>query len=548
MKYKCVNRLLSIVVGSIYFSVASYGWAAVVENLTVGNAKALSLGHAVTADPPGIDSIHFNPAGLAELDGRLMNIKLLMAALEFEVEFGDHDARTQQVLDEYGYEDEAANSTSKTSTIGLKLPFSEGVKEWPLPVLIAPLGGASYSPPNSGTTFATAVYTPLAAGYIRDSDDPGRFMGEELSLVKITYFSPSVGFQLTDTLSLGASVGLSWQGAGVKLPLRVPSSVLVFADTLVGLFQDQGICPDPDDPSPFLDMCGGAIGPYTSITTLEVDAEDNLVVNVNVGALWKPTPWFSWGFVYQAESVGQLEGTYTLEYGDQWVNFFSDLHESDAWNVINAVVPFPNGLRNSPHGEGVETGKVAVDVIMPAHFSTGISLQVTPKWKLNFDMKWTDWAAWEGLEVEFEGEVDFLKLATLLSPYAEMQTLTIPRQYKSVWNWALGLEFQYSDNLALRFGYEPRKSSIPDHKQDVLLPVGDADLYAFGFEYKLGNNQLIEAGFGYLLAKADVPAGSSSNANSTDQTTNIIYNPYAGTDFSSQVQGLLFELSYTSYF
>ena len=38
--------------------------AALVENLTMGNAKALALGNAVTADPPGVDAIHFNPAGL----------------------------------------------------------------------------------------------------------------------------------------------------------------------------------------------------------------------------------------------------------------------------------------------------------------------------------------------------------------------------------------------------------------------------------------------------------------------------------------------------
>ena len=536
------------VLGCQLFGISGNSWGAIVENLTVGNAKALSLGNAVTADPPGIDSIHYNPAGLAQLDGRLMNIKLLAAGLKFGIEFEGHDSRTQQVLDEYGYEDEAAYSSSKTSTIGLKLPFSDGVKEWPLPFLVAPLGGASYSSPGSGATFATAVYTPLAAGYVRDSDDPGRFMGEELSLVKITYFSPSFGFDLSDSWSIGASVGMSWQGAGVKLPLRVPSSVLVFADTFVNLFQDQGVCPDPEDPSPFLDLCGGALGPYTMITELEVDAEDALVWNINIGALWKPTPWFTWGFVYQAESVGHLEGSYRLEYGDQWVNFFGDLHQSDAWNVINAVVPFPTGVRNSPDGEGVETGDVAIDIIMPAHFSTGISVQMTPSWKLNFDVKWTDWGAWEGLEVQFDKQVDFLKLARLLSPYAELETLTIPRNYESVWNWALGLEYQYNNNLALRFGYEPRKSSIPDDKQDVLLPVGDAELFAFGFEYRLGASQIIEAGFGYLLAKADVPAGSSSNANSTDQATNIIYNPYAGTDFSSQVEGLLFELSYTSTF
>ena len=42
--------------------------AALVENLTT-SVVAMALGNAVTADPPGIDSVHFNPAGLARLEG-----------------------------------------------------------------------------------------------------------------------------------------------------------------------------------------------------------------------------------------------------------------------------------------------------------------------------------------------------------------------------------------------------------------------------------------------------------------------------------------------
>src|SRR4051794_39281014 len=42
--------------------------AGVSDNL-VTSPIAMALGNAVTADPPGIESIHFNPAGLARLTG-----------------------------------------------------------------------------------------------------------------------------------------------------------------------------------------------------------------------------------------------------------------------------------------------------------------------------------------------------------------------------------------------------------------------------------------------------------------------------------------------
>ncbi|OUS25491.1 hypothetical protein A9Q99_21365 [Gammaproteobacteria bacterium 45_16_T64] len=521
--------------------------------MTVGNAKALALGNAVTADPPGIDSIHFNPAGLAKLKGEQYNLKLLFASFNFKAEFGDHDAQTQEVLDAYGYEDEASNSTSETSDAGLRVPFTEGITEWPLPFLVVPLGGASFSPPGSNMTFATAAYAPMAAGYIRDSDDPGRFMGEYLSLMKVTYFSPSIGVQLTDEWAVGGSLGFSWQGATVATELRVPNIALVLADQLVKQLDEQGVCENAALVE-IINICGGdpladPINPYTNAARLEFDAETYMVWNLNVGALWSPTEWFTWGFVYHFENTAEMEGTYQMSYGDEWVSLFSGLYESQAWDLLNFVTPFPTGLVDSPDGKGIQAGDAKLSFVNPAHFSTGISVQLTPKFKVNLDAKWTDWGVWEGLVIEFDEDQEFTKVARLLAPeYATLDTLTIPRHYESVWNWAVGFEYQYTMNLALRAGYEPRASSIPDDKQGVLLPLGDADLYTFGFSYQMAKDELLEFGFGYMHAEADIPAGSSTNANSTDQYNNFLYNPYAGTDIETSVDAILIEFSYTSTF
>ena len=62
--------------------------AALVENLTIGNPIALSLGNAVTADPPGVDSIYYNPAGLTSIRGREGLLKVAAVSLDFRVDFG----------------------------------------------------------------------------------------------------------------------------------------------------------------------------------------------------------------------------------------------------------------------------------------------------------------------------------------------------------------------------------------------------------------------------------------------------------------------------
>ncbi len=520
--------------------------AALVENLTMGNAKALSLGNAVTADPPGIDSVHYNPAGLANLDGRQYNLKVLAANMQFGVDFGGHDAKTQQMIDYFGYHDESAYQSSDTSTVGLRLPYNEGIYEWPLPFLVAPLGGASYRPLNSNMTFATAAYTPMAAGYIRDDDDPARYMGQYMSMMRIVYFSPSIGIQVNDELQVGATIHFSWQGVTAGTQIRVPNMALALGENLTEMLQVQDLCPDPGDPEPVINFCGleeevARLGPYTDVAKLEFDAESSLVTGINVGFIWQPLQWLKWGAVYQTESDPEIHGTYRLTYNDEWVNFFGGLHESDLGGAIQSLIPFPVGNRS-------EKGNSIVRLVTPAHFSTGVSLQMTPRWKFNMDAKWTDWAAWDGLTVKFDKALDFTRLATLVSDYSRLTELTIPRHYKSVWNWAFGWEYQYSSDLALRFGYEPRKTSIPDDKQDVLLPVGDADLYSVGFAYKLPEGQVVEMALGYVAANADVPANSSTNANSSDDLNNFIYNPYAGTDFSTYLRAYLVEFSYSAYF
>ncbi|RLU02275.1 MAG: aromatic hydrocarbon degradation protein, partial [Ketobacter sp.] len=80
-------------------SQASY--SAISENLTIANPKALALGNAVTADPPGVDSIHFNPAGLARVHGREGLFKLTFAYFNLQADFGSYSDRAQAEIDKW---------------------------------------------------------------------------------------------------------------------------------------------------------------------------------------------------------------------------------------------------------------------------------------------------------------------------------------------------------------------------------------------------------------------------------------------------------------
>lgn len=160
----------------------------------------------------------------------------------------------------------------------------------------------------------------------------------------------------------------------------------------------------------------------------------------------------------------------------------------------------------------------------------------------------SDWAAWQELEISFDQDIDFLQLARLVQPdEAEMRTLRMPMRFKNVWNWGIGMEYQYSDHKAPRAGYEPRPSSIPADKHTVLLPLGDSHLFATGFSYAIDHAQQLDVSLAYFLAKRNTPAGQSDTSNNLNQLY-FIYNPYMGTDYQSKVTAVILALSYQQQF
>ncbi|MVF14894.1 aromatic hydrocarbon degradation protein [Ketobacter sp. MCCC 1A13808] len=529
--------IFTLVIG-FTLTVSNHTSAALIENMTIANPKATALGNAVTADPPGIDSIHYNPAGLARVKGREGLFKLALVSFTFGAEFGDYDPVAQTEIDKWGLDetDSVVNSASETSTPIIKVPFVDGRTEWPLPVVIVPTGGAAYRPSGKNYTVGTAAFVPFAAGYVREEeDDPARFMGTELAMTRLTYFSPTIGFQFNDEWSFGVGIHFSYNGLSAQTDLRLALLPLGVINTALEQIGEGSDCLGGA-----FELCGHSLSPFEEAIELDVDVETALSVSAVFGALWQPTSWFTWGFVYQTEADNKMKGSYRLTYSDDWQALWGSFH--------NELAPIPAYL-GFPKGVAEQTGEATVDLKHPAHFSTGVSVQVTPRWKINLDAKWTDWDVWEGFRVEFDAPFELGSLAGKIVPhYASTTSLVIPRNYESVWNVAMGVEYQYNDRLVLRAGWEPRKSSVPDDKLDVLLPMGEADLYGVGLGYEFLKNMHVELALAYFISKNDIPAGSSTNANDLNPATSAWYNPYTGIDIKTETSAIMFESSFTWQF
>lgn len=520
-------------------------------NLSI-DLRALSLGNAVTADPPGISAVHYNPAGLAKLDGRRVDYQFLAANFSLEAKYSAPPG-----FGVFGYSDDPVvcndtprdgkdrcssfkTGTSKTEGVSLYVPIMDDVVDLPPGPLGAPLFAFSFKSPGSKFTFANAMYAPLAAGYYRADDDPGNYLGKRVALERITLLSPSVGYQVNDEISVGLSIGLSYQAVALETDFRAPNELLGMMRVI-----DEEICPPFKGQSNIVidlflfGFCNAdkGIGPFDNLASLKMSMEQTLSPTYNLGFLWEPNDRFAWGMVYQSQAKMHLKGKYEITYGQGVQDVFGGIGQSPTGQILLAILGLPSYIPPK------ESGMISMDLTYPAHFQTGIKYKVLPNWQINFDIGWTDYAQWDAFNMNFDRSPSVMRLARLLAPGNTLTSLHFPLGFQSPWSWSIGSEYSWNERLKLRAGYEPRNSAIPKDKRFSMVPINDAELFGAGIGYQYDKDTDIDLTAMYLHSKDTIPANTSCNMNCTG-INNTIYNPYAGLDVQTKADIIIMGIAY----
>jgi len=507
-------------------------------NLTI-SPHARSQGNAVTANPQGVvESIHFNPAGLTKLDGRQLEFSITNAILRLSAEFSapeDYD-----ILGLGADDDPVANTKSLTRQLAFYAPLI-GYQSPKLPAAALPSTGISLQPPGSKLTFANAVYVPFAFGYKRSGDDPGIFQGEEVALTRATYLSPSIAYKYSDELSFGASFNFSYQSVYLQQDMRTPNILVAMAEILQDAFGCEEGGGGSDPLAPLITLCGGRVGPFRPAGELTLELEERLSPTFNLGVLWEPTDWFAWGATFQSQSDMTLSGDFELDYTRDFTGF---------WQVFNSSIfgSITGAIFNLPRGVDKDTGNARMELTYPMHFQTGVKFKLTPHHTFTFDIGYTDYEKWDAFVVEFDRSLDITGAGQILSSQnVTSNTIRIPLDYKSVWSWGVGFEHQITSRIATRLGYEPRRTSIPDNRRNILAPLGDVHMFSQGLAYKWDKDTEVSFDLTFLQSKETIPANTSDGLNELS-VTNLVYNPYAGLDVKTKMTLVFAGMSFRTKF
>lgn len=493
------------------------------ENLTIGNAKATALANAVTADPPGIDSINFNPAGLAKVrtgktgwNREVKFIGVTEVSIGGSISSPDGDPYAGQNLNVNGCvnqcllgEDPAANGETKIEKFQTYIP-GYGKAGVNMPAVV-PNFGWTYRPhPKSRFTWGNTAMAPFAVGMQRSEDDPGVYAGKDIAIGRYVYFAPSVAYEINDQWTVGGSFTASMMGMFVGIDLRLPNLMLGALNT----FLDDA-CAGLSTTNPLCVEGGNALDPFAPLAFVDIEMDDYFAPSFHLGVLYEPTDWFTWGMVYRHTTTHRLEGDYELASADKLAELFSGLYE--VTGSLGDFIGLPRGV------SGVQSGKASIELTFPKHIAMGISVRVTPQWKINVDYKWTEYGIWKEWVFKFDDPHDLSGILAIAFPQAPENTLPLERGYQNTGNWAYGLTYTYSDQLSFRAGYEFRPDVAPKEKRDLLLPISDMKVFGLGLFYRWDQNTEFDITLAHLLSESNIGANESSFTSTDPEDVLALY-------------------------
>lgn len=526
------------------------------ENLGV-DTRATSLANTCVADPPGIMSIHYNPAGLSMLDeGQTYFNDLTLPYLRRTGTFTPdpdfkgfmngywgndplkyptyYQGRENDPNSDHGGPDPLNNTSGTNSSGRMYIPFYK-----PVNFVIGSNMGYASREKDSKWTFAFGNYAPYGGGIVeKHSNSPLSFGAKSMYAQHLIYAAPSASLAVSDTFSVGVSVGMGQRAVGASSDMRSPSDMQALTRVLGDATESLEIpvVSEQTYPPPWY---GGGVGPYEKFASMNLDVRDDFSPSINLGFLWRPRPWFSYGLCYQSECKAELSGKYSLRYSKQYQRMVK-------WNGSSPMTVQSAGMLDQPITPVAEqTGTLTMEQVFPMRVQTGVMLRPIDNLKLLFDIQYANWAAVEEKDVaRFDQRIQLLRMAKMVGYMYDAYTFVVERNMRDTWHWSIGAEYELNDKLTLRCGYERRPSSLQKDLMDTSYFIPDANLFGIGLGIKYPDGVNFNIALGWLTAhNFTVPNNTSTNLNSLDftQTGSM----YPGLDYHQDLDICMLQFSWT---
>jgi len=104
----------------------------------------------------------------------------------------------------------------------------------------------------------------------------------------------------------------------------------------------------------------------------------------------------------------------------------------------------------------------------------GIAYDLTEDFTASFDWMQLGWSSYDELVIKFD------------EPIAGSEESVAEKGYEDSYSLRFGMEYRYTESLALRAGYCRDNHAVPDENVEPDLPEGDRHCFTVGIGYKMG--------------------------------------------------------------
>ena len=271
------------------------------------------------------------------------------------------------------------------------------------------------------------------------------------SEVRFATLTPAVAYSITPDLSVGLTAKLGYSDVAFKFWPNTSSA-------------------------------GGPGNPFFGADMEDPAAAFNYAFRL--GLMWRATPKWQFGFVYQNKTEGDYEnGTLVLDQSS------------------------------------IGLGKVSYDATVdnftwPEELGFGVQFRPTPKWMIALDVKEYKWSdAITLIEVTGTNPSDANAPPEVVMPFNF--------QWKDQTVAMLGLEYRLGETYTFRGGFNHGASPVPDETLNPLFPATLEDHLTFGLGYNWGAGNT----FNFAIERA-------FEATQTNSNTNPQLDPFAGSTIS----------------
>ena len=357
------------------------------------SAKQSGMGHTGAGLKLGAESMHFNPAGMAFMEGN-----------------ADMSVGVSGVF-----------ATATCTHDGVKYTTDNS----PSTPIYAYAGFRIYDNLKAGI----AVTTPFGNGINWTKNWAGSTLVQDISL-KVFSVQPTISWRIIDNLSIGAGLMVSFGNVDLSKGLLAPGALSALA--------------------PYLSGYTSAMNDVTPVS-VNIKGKSETRLGFNVGAMWDINEHWTLGVAYRSKMMMKVKnGDATLDY-----TIDKDIIKQ-AIGILQAQAAAQGGnLSHLSNLENIHGGTFSAEMPCPSNLGIGVGYKPNKRLTVALDVQLVGWSAYDKLEINFHEEGLQYFNQSLTKNYHNAMAVRIGTEYAVTKRFDARLGFYYDGSPVDENYYNP---------------------------------------------------------------------------------------------